>query len=136
MRKKRRGRPLKEIDAQLVFQMSMVGCTTQMIAVHFGCDRKTLENRFSAQLEEGRAQGQVRILGRIFHCALNGNQRCLELAAINLCHWRTRPEISVVNTLIQGVTPAQSAQETKQALIEMRAAAGHNGDQAELPAQP
>ena len=100
MAKKRRGRPLKEIDGDLVRQLSMIGCTIEAIAQHFHCHRHTIENRFANETDEGRSDGHIRLKGKVFKAALDGNMRALELCLVNMCGWTLRPDVSVVTNVI------------------------------------
>ena len=118
---KKRGRPNKEIDPDMVRKLAMIGCTIQTIAEHFHCCRDTIENRFRLQIEEGKSEAHIRILGKIFQAAMGGSQRCLELCAINLCGWSLRPETVV--SVVQNVrTDTRSEEETKAHLVEMQRA--------------
>ena len=73
MPKKSRGRPLKEIDGDMLRQMAMIGCTTETIAQHFHCSRDTIERRFRWEIDEGKSAGQIRIRGKLFQAAMNGS---------------------------------------------------------------
>lgn len=53
------GRPLKDIDATDVYKLAKIGCTLQDIAEFFGCDEKTIRNRFSEEFREGKEQGKI-----------------------------------------------------------------------------
>ena len=119
MPKNRGGRPLKEIDGDLVRQMAMIGCTIEVIARHFHCSRDTIEKRFRYELDEGRSDGQVRIRGKLFQAAMNGSQRALEVCAVNLCGWSlNKHEVSVVTNVIQNAAPRRSPEEVKAHLVE------------------
>jgi len=123
MPKKSRGRPLKEIDGDLVRQMAMIGCTTETIAQHFHCSRDTIENRFRYELDEGRSDGQVRIRGKLFQAAMNGSQRALEVCAVNLCGWSLNAPQTVVNVVQHGGTvDTRSPEQIKAHLCELQRA--------------
>jgi hypothetical protein len=50
--KKKRGGPYpKEIDADVVRQLSMIGCSIETIAQHFHCSRDTIERRFRYEID-------------------------------------------------------------------------------------
>lgn len=53
------GRPLKEIDAEEVYKLAKLGCTQVDIAEFFGCDEKTIRNRFSDDFRQGKEQGKI-----------------------------------------------------------------------------
>ena len=132
MAKKRRGRPLKEIDGDLVRQLAMIGCSTGTIAEHFHVHRHTIERRFRYELEEGRSDGQIRIRGKLFQATMNGGQRALEVCAVNLCGWSlNRPEVSVVTNVIQNNQPQRSEAEVKAHLVELQRAVWAECDRLE-----
>ena len=111
----------KQIDPDMVRQLSMIGCTIEAIAEHFHCSRDVIERRFRTQIDEGKSESQIRILGKIFQAAMNGSQRCLELCAINLCGWSLRPE-TFVNVVQNVRTDTRSPEEIKSYLVEMQMA--------------
>jgi hypothetical protein len=123
MPKKSRGRPLNEIDGDLVRQMAMIGCTIETIAQHFHCSRDTIENRFRYELDEGRSDGQLRIRGKLFQRAMDGSQRALEVCAVNLCGWSlNKPEVCVTTNVIQNAAPQRSPEQVKAHLVELQRA--------------
>src|SRR5438132_10766425 len=130
---KKRGRPKKEIDPEMVRKLAMIGCTIQTIAEHCHCCRDTIENRFRFEIEEGKSQAHIRILGKIFQSAMGGSQRCLELCAINLCGWSLRPE-TVVNVVQNVRTDTRSPEEIKAHLVELQRAVLEEA-RRQLPAQ-
>jgi hypothetical protein len=124
MPKNRGGRPLKEIDGDLVRQMAMIGCTIEVIARHFHCSRDTIEKRFRYELDEGRSDGQVRIRGKLFQAAMNGSQRALEVCAVNLCGMSLNKPETVVN-LVQNVgrpVDTRTPEQVKAHLVELQRA--------------
>jgi hypothetical protein len=111
-------RPKRKLDADIIKQLATIGCTTETIAKHLQCSRDTLERRFRRELDSGKSSGQVRILNRIFQAALAGQPRAMELAAVNICHWKLRPEVTV-NVLQTG---GQSPDEVRGTLLALREA--------------
>jgi hypothetical protein len=92
----------------------MIGCSTETIAQHFHCHRHTIENRFRRELDEGRSNGQVLVRGKLFHAAMNGSQRALEVCAVNLCGWSlNRPDVSVTTNVIHADVPQRSEAENQ-----------------------
>jgi hypothetical protein len=123
MSKKRRGRPLKQIDGEVVRQLAMIGCTNETIAEHFHVHRHTIENRFEYELEEGRSDGHIRLKGKAFKAAMDGNMRALELCLVNQCGWTLRPDISVVTNVVQNnQQPQKSPEEVKAHLVMLQRA--------------
>jgi hypothetical protein len=123
MPKNRGGRPKAEIDGDVVRQLAMIGCTTEVIARHFHVCRDTIENRFRHELEEGRSDGQIRIRGKLFQAAMNGSQRALEVCAVNLCGMSlNKPDVQVVTNVIQNAAPQRSPEEVKAHLVMLQRA--------------
>jgi hypothetical protein len=110
-------RPKRKLDADIIKQLATIGCTTETIAKHLQCSRDTLERRFRRELDSGKSSGQVRILSRIFRAALAGQPRAMELAAVNICHWKLRPEVTV-NVLQTGGLPPEEVRSNLLALRE------------------
>jgi hypothetical protein len=52
------GRPRKEINEDELRQLAAIQCTYAEMAAVFGCSKDTLENNFSAIVEEGRELGR------------------------------------------------------------------------------
>ena len=98
----------------------MIGCPIRVIADACNCSHDVIERRYKAQLIEGRTEGQVRALGKIYHKGvINGEYKSLELYALNVCHWSTRPQVAVVTNVVQTAIP-QSPQEIKARLVELQ----------------
>ena len=53
------GRPKTVIDPEQVEKLAMLQCTLREIGAFFGCDEKTLRNRFSAEIAKGKEQGKI-----------------------------------------------------------------------------
>ena len=56
--KKKRGRPFKVIDEQLLLQLASIQCTYSELAAAFNCDPDTLRDNYSAIIEQGRENGR------------------------------------------------------------------------------
>jgi hypothetical protein len=119
---KKRGRPTQEIDPEMVRNLAMIGATIQTIAEYVGCSRDTIENRFRPEIEEGRSNGQVRALGKVFQAAMNGQMRALELYLINQCGWTLKPETVVNVVSASSVVDNRSPEQIKAHLVEMQRA--------------
>jgi len=72
----------------------MIGCTIARIAEHFHCSRDVIERRFRWEIEEGKSTAEIRLKGKVFQAALDGNMRALELCLVNMCGWTLRPDVS------------------------------------------
>jgi len=70
---KKTGRPLIPINGEQVFKLAMMGCRNTEIGDMFNCTPDTIENRFLAELQRGRAQKKLRLRRLQFRIAENGN---------------------------------------------------------------
>jgi len=73
MAKKSRGRPLSVIDGDMARQLAMIGCSTETIAEHFHVHRHMIERRFPVRADESRSDGHIRLKGKVFKAAMDGN---------------------------------------------------------------
>jgi hypothetical protein len=68
------GRPLKEIDAELVGKLASIHCTKREIASIVGCHIQTLDHdRFTDILQKGQDEGKMSLKRKMFEVALKGN---------------------------------------------------------------
>ena len=56
---KKVGRPKLNIDPEQVTRLARLHCTMDEMASFFGCHRDTLHNNFSAEIDKGRAEGNI-----------------------------------------------------------------------------
>lgn len=56
--KRKRGRPHKVIDEQLLLQLASIQCTYAEMAAALDCDPDTLRDNYSAIIEKGRENGK------------------------------------------------------------------------------
>jgi hypothetical protein len=113
-----RGRPRKKVDADTVRQLAAFGCSVRQIAEHLGVCHDILDRRYTKELAEGRSNGQVRALGRVYQKGVvNGETRSLELYLVNQCGWKLRPEVTV-NVLQTGGLPPEEVRSNLLALRE------------------
>ena len=98
--KNKGGRPLKKIDAKLVFDLAMIHCTKQEIATIVGCHVDTLYERFSDVLHRGDQEGNRSLKRKMYEVAMKGNVSMLIwLAKQRLGHKDKQPD-EVPNTVI------------------------------------
>ena len=71
------GRPLKIIDPEMVRQLAMIDCSYDEMAAVLKCDPKTLTNRFSQVIKEGREEGRSSLKRAQYKAAMNGNTTML-----------------------------------------------------------
>lgn len=73
----RRGRPRKDIHPLQVQKLAAIGCTMTEIGTVVGCDRATLQRRFTAAIEKGRAEAKVSLRRAQYKAAMKGNPAML-----------------------------------------------------------
>lgn len=71
--KQKMGRKLLDIDPVQVEKLSAIQCTLREMAAFFGCDAKTLSNRFSTEIAKGKEQGKMSLRRKQYDVAMNGN---------------------------------------------------------------
>lgn len=73
----RKGRPKKDIEETQVETLASIGCTMEEIGLVVGCDRATLQRRFAAAVEKGRAEAKISLRRAQYKAALRGNPAML-----------------------------------------------------------
>lgn len=66
-------RPLKIIDEDAVRKLASIQCSYEEMAAVLKCDPKTLSNRFSQAIKEGRSQGRMSLKRKQYEMAMGGN---------------------------------------------------------------
>lgn len=66
-------RPKAVIDPEQVEKLAAIGCKTKEIAAWFGVTDDTIRNRFSAEIEKGRANLKMSLRRKQIEVALKGN---------------------------------------------------------------
>jgi hypothetical protein len=66
-------RPKLDIDAEQVQKLAALGCKVKEIADYFGCTDDTIINRFSEELDKGRANLKMSLRQMQIKAAQNGN---------------------------------------------------------------
>lgn len=67
------GRPPIEINSEEVYKLAQLGCRIEEIADFLGCSRDTLERRFAAEIEKGRADLKMSLRRWQLEAASKGN---------------------------------------------------------------
>lgn len=67
------GRPLLEIDGKEVLKLAQLGCKNEEMADFLGCSTDTLENRFSGEIQKGRADLKMSLRRMQIQAAQRGN---------------------------------------------------------------
>jgi hypothetical protein len=70
-------RPKAKIDPEEVFKLASIGCKVKEIADWFGVIDDTISNRFSGELEKGRASLKMSLRRWQLEAAKNGNATML-----------------------------------------------------------
>ena len=98
--KNKGGRPKKDIDPNLVYDLAKIHCTKEEIATILGCSRETLYARFSDVLQKGDDDGKKSLKRKMHEVAMNGNVTMLIwLSKQRLGHKDRQPE-EAPNTVI------------------------------------
>ena len=71
--RKKVGRPKANVDPRLVETLAGIGCTLAEIAAACNCNRDTIADNFSAEIEKGRENGKTRLRKKQIEVALAGN---------------------------------------------------------------
>ena len=67
------GRPKKELDKDIIANLSQIGCTQEEIGSVVGISARTLQRRYADLVEENKNIGKASLRKRMWKCALNGN---------------------------------------------------------------
>lgn len=75
--KNKGGRPKKEVDSKLVFELAKIHCTMKEISSVAGCSVDTLERRFAEIIEKGQDEGKRSLRRLQWQQAEKGNIQML-----------------------------------------------------------
>tara|TARA_B110000438_G_C15607292_1_gene560675 strand:+ start:32 stop:400 length:369 start_codon:yes stop_codon:yes gene_type:complete len=67
------GRPKKELDKDIIANLSQIGCTQEEIGSVVGISARTLQRRYADLVEENKNIGKASLRKRMWKAALNGN---------------------------------------------------------------
>ena len=70
---KKRGRPQKDVDIELIRTLASYDCSYEEIATACKCDSSTLTRRYKEAIEEGRRMGACSLKRSIFLNATRHN---------------------------------------------------------------
>ena len=73
------GRPLKDISEEQVFELAKIQCTKPEMAAVLGCDPKTLYNRFSHIIQEGKEAGKKSLRRAQWDRAVKDNNTTMQI---------------------------------------------------------
>ena len=67
------GRPKKKLDANVIANLSQIGCTQEEIGSVVGISARTLQRRYADLIEENKNIGKASLRKRMWQSALKGN---------------------------------------------------------------
>ena len=70
-------RPKLDIDPEQVRKLAAIDCSYEEMASILNCDPKTLSNRFSQAIKEGRDHGKMSLKRKQYEVAMGGNTTML-----------------------------------------------------------
>ncbi len=71
------GRPLKDIDAEMVRKLARMGCTREDTAEYFDCSHSVISERFRQDFHQGRAESRISLRRAQWKRAMSGSDRML-----------------------------------------------------------
>lgn len=87
-----RGRPKKQVDEHIIFELARLMCTNQEIAHVLGISNNTLTDRYRHVLDEGRADAKISLRREQFRKAMEGN--------VQMLIWLGRQYLNQVETVV------------------------------------
>lgn len=112
------GRPKKDIDAEQVRKLAAIDCSYAEIAAVVGCDPKTLTNRFSQVIKEGREQGCSSLKRKQFEVAMAGNPTMLIWLGKQRLGQRDHQSLDIEDRRVGKLTPEERRAEVVRILAE------------------
>lgn len=94
VKKVKTGRKPLNIDAEQVYKLALIHCTTREIAAFFDCSVDTIRDRYSDIIEKGKEEGKTRLRRVMIQKAMEGNVVMLIFLAKNLLGMSDKVEIS------------------------------------------
>ena len=67
------GKPKKELDAEVIANLSQIGCTQEEIGSVVGISARTLQRRYADLIENNKNIGKASLRKRMWASALKGN---------------------------------------------------------------
>jgi len=81
------------IDPNRVVKLAAIGVPVSDMADILGCQRKTLYNRFSTEIQKGRSEGRARLRQVAWASALKGNVAMMIFLLKNYCNMSDNDEV-------------------------------------------
>jgi hypothetical protein len=71
------GRPKKELDEDIIANLSQIGCTQEEIGSVIGTSARTLQRRYADLIEENKNKGRASLRKKMWERALKGDPKML-----------------------------------------------------------
>ena len=71
------GRPKKELDEDIIANLSQIGCTQEEIGSVIGTSARTLQRRYADLIEENKNKGKASLRKKMWERALKGDPKML-----------------------------------------------------------
>ena len=98
-KKKKRGSPKLDIDAEKVEMLASFGCSTVEIAKLHNCDEQTIRTRFKPELERGRESMKIKLRQLQWKTAEQGSNAMLIFLGKQYLGQSDRNELELVGNL-------------------------------------
>jgi hypothetical protein len=99
-KKNKSGRPKKNIDPKLVFELAKIHCTKEEMASILGCNKDTLYARFSDIMQNGWDEGKASLKRLQWKSAETGNTTMLVWLGKQWLGQKDKAPEEVPNTII------------------------------------
>ena len=76
-KEKKMGRPVKEIDEDLLYKLAQIHCTMKEMVDIIGVSEDTLKRRYAGLIDKGKAEGKMRLRRKQIEVAMSGNPALL-----------------------------------------------------------
>ena len=76
-KEKKVGRPVKEIDEDLLYKLAQIHCTMKEMVDIIGVSEDTLKRRYAGIIDKGKAEGKMRLRRKQIEVAMSGNPALL-----------------------------------------------------------
>ena len=76
-KEKKVGRPVKEIDEDLLYKLAQIHCTMKEMVDIIGVSEDTLKRRYAGLIDKGKAEGKMRLRRKQTEVAMQGNPALL-----------------------------------------------------------
>ena len=92
------GRPKKELDEEIIANLSQIGCTQEEIGAVVGISARTLQRRFADLIEDNKNKGKASLRKRMWASALKGNPNMMIWLSKNYLGMK---DITIQETIIE-----------------------------------